>query len=99
MKTVVIIVFFVIDYAILGYVFATCCKAWDGDYTFDDEIYVSLGAFWIIVLPILLLYLIAKFIGKKLAVVPVAIITLIRIRKEAINEKGIRDDDRSQGRY
>ena len=80
MKTAIIIIIVLIVYAIIGYVFATCIAAWDDSGDIMD--YFALGVLWILILPFLLLYLIAKFIGKRIAVIPVVIISLIKLKKE-----------------
>ena len=87
MKTAAIILLIVIVYAVIGYVFVICvkawgsCKLWDWDLADEDEL-VPLGAIWAFVLPFLVLYVIVKFIGKRLAVIPVMIIALIKAKKE-----------------
>lgn len=81
-------------YAIIGYVIFICCKAWDTKHIIDEEDYALIGAMWIIILPSLLLYVVVRFlfyavvrfIGRKLAVLPVAIIALIKARESEEQE-------------
>lgn len=78
MKTVVIILAIIIGYAAVGYAVALCLKAWDGDYS---ECGTEIGSLWIIFVPYFIGYLIVKYIGRKLAVIPVTIIALIKARE------------------
>lgn len=90
MKTAVIILLIGVAYAVIGYVFVICVKAWgscklwdlDEDENLDEDECAALGAMWAFVLPFLVLYVLVKFIGKRLAVIPVMIIALIKAKKE-----------------
>lgn len=81
MKWIMLAMTIALIYAIIGYVFFICCKAWDTKHIIDEEDYAPMGAFWILFLPFLLLYAIVKFIGKRVAVIPVTIIALIKARE------------------
>lgn len=84
MKTAAIILLIGIAYAVIGYVFVICVKAWGSSklWDLDEDEYAALGAMWAFVLPFLVLYGLVKFIGKRLAVIPVTIIALIKAKKE-----------------
>lgn len=84
MKTAAIIILIGVAYAVIGYVFAICVKAWGSCklWDLDEDEYAPFGAMWILVLPFLVLYGLVKFIGKRLAVIPVMIIALIKAKKE-----------------
>lgn len=77
MKTAIIIFLLVMAYAVVGYVCSICIKAWDKDFVEDNDL-PGMCALWIVFLPFLICYLIVTFIGKRLAVIPVLIISLIK---------------------
>ena len=83
MKTAVAIILIGIAYAVIGYVFAICVKAWGSCklWDLDEDEYAALGAMWAFVLPFLVLYGIVTALGKRLAVIPVMIIALIKAKK------------------
>lgn len=77
MKTAIIIFLLVMAYAVVGYVCSICIKAWDKNF-FENNDLSGMCALWIVFLPLLICYLIVTFIGKRLAVIPVLIISLIK---------------------
>ena len=84
MKIAIIVIICAIVYAIIGYAFSVCIAAWDdGD---ANDYFFEVGILWIFALPLLSLYLVAKFIGKKIAVIPVAIISLIKAKEKHITK-------------
>ena len=83
MKTALIVLAIIIIYAAIGYAFSICCKAWGGEWFKDCP---EVGAVWVAVVPFLLLYAVVRFIGKRIAVIPVMIIALIKARESEDNE-------------
>jgi len=82
MKIAIIVILLILAYGIIGYAFAVCCAAYEENDLDDDPAYIGIGVFWILILPLALIYLISKFFGKKLAIIPIAIMTLIRAKKD-----------------
>lgn len=81
MKWIIIAVVIALIYAVIGYVFFICIKAWDTKHILYEKDYAPIGAMWICILPFLIFYVVVRFIGRKLAILPVAIIALIKARE------------------
>ena len=86
MKIAIIVILSILAYGIIGYVFAACFAAALDDKLefdfFDESIYLPIALGWILVMPVTIVVLVSKFVGKKLAVIPIAIIALIKAKKE-----------------
>ena len=82
MKIAIIIILIILAYGIIGYAFALCLAAYAEDDLDADPVYIEMGICWILALPLTLIFLISKFFGKKLAVILIAIMALIRAKKD-----------------
>ena len=91
MKIAVIIILIILAYGIIGYAFAACWAAyWDDrlEFSEDDTFYIFIGVGWILIMPFVLIFLISRFVGKKLAIIPIAIIALTKVKKDERGEQG-----------
>ena len=81
-KIIVIILLILLAYTTIGYTFALCCAAYNENDLMDDPYYILSGVFWPISMPITFIFLLARFIAKKLAIIPISIIMLNKGREK-----------------